>query len=135
MLLDDFFWVDSLDLEGDSATAVLGLNTRHIIYDGHFPGRPVVPGTCLLQMVQEMTTMITCREWQLMKADQLKFIVMIDPAGAGNLRMRITCKEEGEGEGGGRGGEAEGARKLRVTADLSKEGVACFKFKGVFRPV
>ncbi len=54
MLINDFFTVTSLSGEAPSFRALLTVNARHRIFDGHFPGQPVVPGVCLMQMVQEV---------------------------------------------------------------------------------
>ena len=29
------------------------LNPQHVIYNGHFPQQPVVPGVCMLQIIKE----------------------------------------------------------------------------------
>jgi len=129
MLLNDFFRINDLHPEGDSARATLQLNPGHEIFSGHFPGQPVVPGACLLQMVEEMTAEITGMEWKLIRADHLKFIEMIDPGLDGILLVTITCKKEVDGKLH----VSAGLSKQRC-ADPSKEPSACFTFKGVFQP-
>jgi 3-hydroxyacyl-[acyl-carrier-protein] dehydratase len=138
MLLNDFFMIDSLQKDNaaaggspgpnTTARATLRLNPEHPIFKGHFPGRPVVPGACLLQLVQEMTARITGKEWRLLKGDQIKFIAMIDPRVNKIVEMTVTCKEIAGGD-------------LQVSAELSgtpaganaTPAAVCFKFKGTFR--
>jgi 3-hydroxyacyl-[acyl-carrier-protein] dehydratase len=122
MLLNDFFRIDDLAREDQSAKASLTLNPGHPVFGGHFPSQPVVPGACLLQMVQDMVAVITGREWLLIKADHCKFIAMIDPRINTTLEMTVRYKETGDGQ-------------LEVSADLSREGAVCFKFRGAFRSV
>ncbi|HEX3934333.1 MAG TPA: hypothetical protein VHW43_06610 [Puia sp.] len=130
MLLNDFFRIESLQQDnaeaGDSpgpgitATATLKVDPEHAIFKGHFPGRPVVPGACLLQLVQETTSLVTGKEWRLLKGDQIKFIAAIDPRMSSTLHLTLTYKEMGE--------------DIHVSADLSNAAAAvCFKFKGTFR--
>ena len=38
--------------QGQSGFNVI-LNPDHLIYKAHFPGQPVTPGVCILQMIQE----------------------------------------------------------------------------------
>ena len=121
MLLNDFFKLESLQHDNAVARAELRLDPEHPIFKGHFPGRPVVPGACLLQLVEEMTSMVTGKEWRLLKGDQIKFLAAIDPRENDRLQLALTCKEIGEG--------------LHVSADLSNGTTACFKFKGIFRSV
>ena len=121
MLLNNFFRIESLQQDDTAATAVLKLDPGHDIFKGHFPGRPVVPGACLLQLVEEMVSLVTGKEWWLLKGDQIKFLTAIDPRTNNTLQLTLICKEMGEG--------------LQVSADLSNGTAACFKFKGTFRSI
>lgn len=120
MLQNDFFTITGLSKDGASFRAQLVLNAGHRIFEGHFPGQPVVPGVCLMQMVQEVVeTALGGGGLKLMRADQLKFIALIDPGKAGALEMKLDCKR---GEDGA----------VEVIASLSDDGKLCFKFSGVF---
>ncbi|GAC1439233.1 MAG: 3-hydroxyacyl-ACP dehydratase [Sediminibacterium sp.] len=120
MLLGDFFTISSIQKEGDSVKVMLELNAAHSIFEGHFPGQPVVPGACLLQMVKEIMQAITGSDMQLIKAQQLKFISLIDPARNGILQMALTHSIAENGE-------------VTISAALSNDTVACFKFSGIFQ--
>jgi 3-hydroxyacyl-[acyl-carrier-protein] dehydratase len=98
----------------------LQLNARHRIFEGHFPGQPVVPGACLMQMVKEITGAILTRELQLRRADQLKFIALIDPNADNILEMLLTIRTKEAGQ-------------VSVSASLLNGAMVCFKFSGVFR--
>ena len=52
MLKNDFFTFTALQLEGDMVTTNIELNAAHSIFKGHFPGQPIVPGVCMMQMVK-----------------------------------------------------------------------------------
>lgn len=49
-LSGDFFFPESVQ----ENRFVVRLNAAHYIYAAHFPGHPVTPGVCLVQMVQEL---------------------------------------------------------------------------------
>ncbi len=131
MLLNDFFRIESLQQDDAVARAELRLDPEHPIFKGHFPGRPVVPGACLLQLVEEMTSIVTGREWRLLKGDQIKFIAAIDPRVSNTLQMILTCKTQDATPNPA----PDAAAYLGVSADLSNGTTACFKFKGIFRSV
>ena len=76
MLQNDFFTITAVSGEGHSFNVMLELNASHTIFDGHFPGHPVVPGACLMQMVQEVTETVLGSELRLIRADHLKFIAL-----------------------------------------------------------
>lgn len=120
MLLNDFFTIISLSGEGSSFLAKLELNASHRIFEGHFPGQPVVPGVCLMQMVQEVTEQALGNgPLRLSRADQMKFISAIDPGKIGNLEMKLDCRI---GEDG----------MVNVMANLTDGDKVCFKFNGIF---
>lgn len=120
MLQNDFFTITGLSGEAPSFKAILALNAQHRIFEGHFPGQPVVPGVCLMQIVHEVAeTVLGSGRLKLLRADQLKFIAPIDPGKAGVLEMKLDCKR---GEDG----------RVQVVASLSDDGKLCFKFNGVF---
>jgi 3-hydroxyacyl-[acyl-carrier-protein] dehydratase len=120
MLQGDFFTISSIQKQSDSTKAMLELNVQHPIFKGHFPGQPVVPGACLLQMVKEIMQTITDSNMQLIKAHQVKFISLIDPAKNNILLMVLTHNTTENGE-------------VAVSAMLSNDTVACFKFSGLFQ--
>ena len=120
MLLGDLYTISSIQKEDDSIKAILELNTAHSIFEGHFPGQPVVPGACLLQMVKEIMQIITVSEIQLIKAYQLKFITLLDPSRNNKLKMVLIHSTSENGE-------------VAVSAILANDTVVCFKFSGVFK--
>ncbi len=104
MLLNDFFIIDDWQpadaLAGDgtdsrgfiagSVRAILRINWNHPIFEGHFPGRPMVPGACLLQLVKELMSMAINSEVRLIRAYQVKFISMISPDMDETMWMNLT---------------------------------------------
>ena len=54
MLLDNFYTILSSESSDSTIwTIQIKLNPGHPVYQGHFPGHPVVPGVCLLQLIKE----------------------------------------------------------------------------------
>jgi 3-hydroxyacyl-[acyl-carrier-protein] dehydratase len=121
MLQNDFFTINAVNGEGYSFTVILELNATHRIFDGHFPGRPVVPGACMMQMVQEVTENVLSRKLKLMKADKIKFIKPIDPNSNRILEMQLSFSRRED-------------ESLNVSASLSDKERICFKFTGLFLP-
>lgn len=119
MLQGDFFHVTSLDSADHTTRAMLEINPAHVIFEGHFPGQPVVPGVCMMQMVKEITEAVLGRDTRLVKADQLKFLALLIPAESRQLRMELKLSTRENGETG-------------VDAQLLNESTLFFKFKGSF---
>ena len=52
-LIDDFYKIVLLEKNDDSFSCKVSLNANHGLYRVHFPGNPVTPGVCLIQMASE----------------------------------------------------------------------------------
>ncbi len=55
------------------------LNPNHPIYQAHFPGNPVTPGVCLMQMATELLQSHLCQPLQLIAAANIKFRQPVRP--------------------------------------------------------
>jgi 3-hydroxyacyl-[acyl-carrier-protein] dehydratase len=120
MLLNDLFIEDDRQPGDGTLTVLLHLCFPHRIFDGHFPGRPVLPGACLVQLVAELAASVAGGEVRLIRAGQVKFITMVDPVRDGSVAMTLAGKELAAGE-------------WQITAEGINAGAVCFRFKGVFR--
>ena len=118
MLKDSFYHIISNSHQDNIILVALEFDAAHPIFAGHFPGQPVVPGACMLQMVKEMLGDALKSPSHLKKADHLKFIAPIDPNMADELEMKLTYKAVEAG--------------LQVIAVLTANGVACFKMQGTW---
>ncbi len=120
MLQGDFFTIRSIQKEEASAKVILKLNASHPIFAGHFPGQPVVPGACLLQMVKEIMEVVLDSKLQLVKAHQLKFLSPIDPNKNKDLQVELTYNIADHEE-------------IIVSATISHDTTVCFKCNGIFK--
>jgi 3-hydroxyacyl-[acyl-carrier-protein] dehydratase len=118
MLKDELYTVAALQHIDGRISATLEINQQHEIFKGHFPGQPVLPGACMLQMVKEVLEGAIGRALRLKKADNLKFLSVVDP-GVNEilvLSLSYTLVED----------------VLNITASLKAGDVVCLKMKGVF---
>ncbi len=104
-----------------SYRVTISLNPDHPIYQGHFPGNPIVPGVCQLRMITEIISEITGKEVRLQEADNMKFLSMINPNEHPELTVDCTLKELKENEDG----------FIRVTASISDNEHIFFKYKSL----
>ena len=119
MLVNDFFTISKLEKEGFEVKAELIINANHKIFEGHFPGHPVVPGVCMMQMVKEIIEKVIGEKTNLVRAGEMKFLAIIDPKE--NNMIRATLKYNIEENG-----------NMAVSATFFKESLIHFKFKGLF---
>lgn len=119
MLLNDFFTIEKLETSGTELMAELLINPGHKIFEGHFPGQPVVPGVCMMEMVKEIVEQVLGKNTRLVKAQEMKFLAVIDPVKNNLISTNIKYTA---GEDGG----------INVVASFFKEELMHFRFKGLF---
>lgn len=78
MLLNDFFSISNIS-GGPSYSVNLKLNPNHRVYDGHFPGNPIAPGVCLVQMTKETLESILDKKLFLTSCNNIKFTAVLNP--------------------------------------------------------
>ncbi|HVW96877.1 MAG TPA: hypothetical protein VHA56_12985 [Mucilaginibacter sp.] len=115
---EELFSVKELNHTRTEVTSTLIINPHCIILNGHFPGQPVVPGACMLQITKEVLETALNYPVKLRKADHLKFTGMIDPQKTTMLQLAIRYQINDE--------------TISVTAKLTDEDRICFKLQGIF---
>ena len=74
MLLNNFYTVDELTKSENELQASIQFHPEHEIFEGHFPGQPVVPGVCMVQIVKEFMQLATEEKLMFIKGNQIKFL-------------------------------------------------------------
>jgi len=97
------------------------LNPGHLIFQGHFPGNPVVPGVCQIQMVKELVEKGLNQTLRLTESDNIKFLLMINPIEIPRIDFDILIKPIA-------------VQQFQITATISFESSLFLKFKGKFEP-
>lgn len=93
-ILTDFYTLEGYEKsENGSFSASITLNQNHEIFKGHFPGNPVTPGVCMMQIVKELTEEFTGNKLFLKSASNVKFMAIINPFETPNLTMQLDIKE------------------------------------------
>lgn len=80
MLNNSFYQVINKQETDGRITLTVEFNAAHKIFEGHFPGQPVVPGVCMLQMIKEQLAGHIQKQIILREAAQVKYLNMITPA-------------------------------------------------------
>jgi 3-hydroxyacyl-[acyl-carrier-protein] dehydratase len=116
---NDLFTIESMTHEDGAIKATLIINADCGILKGHFPGHPVVPGACMLQIIKEVLENALQTPLRLKKADQLKFMTMIDPTNTSEVQLDISYKQTED-------------NTIAANAKLSNIDTVYFKLQGSF---
>lgn len=118
MLKDSLYSIVSVTCSAEKVIAELLLDKNNGIFKGHFPGQPVLPGACMLQALKEVLETVLNKKIRLKRADQLKFLSIVDPSVNDMLQLNAGYSINGD--------------DVVVNATMNNINGACFKFKGVF---
>ena len=115
----DFFKILTLE-KGDKKFAVeIEFNPGHDIFKGHFPGNPVVPGVCMVQIIKEILREIYGKSFTMKQASNLKFLSVINPDKNQVVQVDISILKE----------DANG---LEVSGSIFKSEIVFLKYKAAF---
>jgi 3-hydroxyacyl-[acyl-carrier-protein] dehydratase len=90
MLLKDFYKVISLEKnDSQKYLAIIFVNEKHEVFRGHFPGNPIMPGVCMMQIIKELTEQITEQTLVLQTLTNVKFMALINPEVTPELRLEL----------------------------------------------
>lgn len=116
MLLNNFYTVLDRTASEGIVKATIRFDKRHPIFEGHFPGQPVVPGVCMIQIVRELTEQTLGAKVDITKGDNIKFLSVINPDDVDTVNVEINCKQLSD-----------------ISASIAAGSVTYFKFKGEFQ--
>lgn len=119
-LLKDFYTVLSFDTEPNNrAKAALRLNKNHPVFAGHFPGQPVTPGVCMMQIIKELGEKWADTPLQLKTARNVKFMAIINPYETADINIELQFEEVADG--------------LAIKSTTSFAETTALKFSGLFQ--
>jgi 3-hydroxyacyl-[acyl-carrier-protein] dehydratase len=98
----------------------LELNPAHPVYEGHFPGNPVVPGVCQVQMISELLSGIKGYALRLIQSDNVKFLSLMVPGTNRIIKAELQVRTAADGE-------------ISVNATLQGGEITFIKFKGRYK--
>lgn len=75
LLLNSLYFID----KREQNTYTVHFDPCHPIFAGHFPGHPIVPGACLVQIAEELNAISLSRPTRFTSIRNLKFKQPVTP--------------------------------------------------------
>lgn len=120
MLKNNLYTIESFTNAEGKVNAAIQLHATHKIFEGHFPGQPVLPGVCMMQIIKEILEKAVEKELFMQSADQCKFLSMVDPNVSGRLDVEINYSKTAD-------------ENIAVNAILKSENQVFLKMKSEYR--
>mgnify|MGYP001240447890 FL=1 len=96
-MLNDFYTILSVEEDAEFVLASVVLNASHPIYKGHFEGKPIVPGVCMVYMIQNLLEQNVRDNVFFEKLSSCKFLRSLNPIVDKELIFQIKKKQDKEG--------------------------------------
>ena len=93
MLIEGLYEIVDFQLKDQEIDATIKLNKDHAIFKGHFPGNPVMPGVCMLQIIKELIEKASGKKLFLSVSTNIKFMAIINPEVNPMLHFNISMTE------------------------------------------
>tara|TARA_R110000744_G_scaffold28787_1_gene69056 strand:+ start:106 stop:474 length:369 start_codon:yes stop_codon:yes gene_type:complete len=93
MLIEGLYTIETFNKTEEGISAQIKLNPKHKIFKGHFPGKPIMPGVCMIQIIKELTERSLGQELFLSVASNVKFMAIINPETDPILLIDINLSE------------------------------------------
>ena len=77
--MENYYRILSQDITDNNAEFRIELCEDCPVYAGHFPGNPIAPGACNIEMVRECISVVMKREVRLAEIKLCKFTRIIRP--------------------------------------------------------
>lgn len=120
-LLDDYYRIDSRSDEGDKTVFGVTLLPDYCAYRGHFPGNPVSPGVCNIQMIKECAERLVGKRLFLGYIAKCRMSAVITPQISPRLQIRMKFSEVST---------AAVETVYQVSATVSDDTTIYMEFKG-----
>lgn len=94
MLIKDLYSIESFTETDGTVKAAVKLNRGHEVFKGHFPGNPIMPGVCSIQIVKELTEKALNKALFLSVVSNVKFMAIINPEKNDIIQVVLNVSEE-----------------------------------------
>lgn len=93
-MLENLYTAETISKDSDNFKAIVTLNSDHKIFRAHFPGNPVTPGVCLLQISKELIEKHTGRKLFIRTIRNIKFLKAVNPLEFNLLQFHCEVSHE-----------------------------------------
>jgi 3-hydroxyacyl-[acyl-carrier-protein] dehydratase len=124
MFLNSLYQIKQILTEGDDSkfSFIIELNPSHKIFNGHFPGNPILPGVCMVQILKELLINYLDCKLILKNAGSIKYLSFIDPMVNNIIHINVEMNKTENGD-------------ISCKATLNSESVVFCRFKGEFKVI
>lgn len=95
LLLNDLYTIQNIQTLGEVSEVRICLGGQHFIYAAHFPGNPITPGVCIIQIAKELAKTILNKNFLIRIIRNVKYVNVINPDEFPNIVFKIELTPNG----------------------------------------
>lgn len=96
-LLNNFYIIKTYEKVNDNHKYLIRLNESHPIYSCHFPGNPITPGVCILQILTELCEDAFGKSQDIKSYVNVKYLSVISPNENPDIVVEFGATETSKG--------------------------------------
>ncbi|MBR1809825.1 MAG: beta-hydroxyacyl-ACP dehydratase [Paludibacteraceae bacterium] len=89
-MIDDFYTISNCQTDALNGEFEVELRPDCQVYKGHFPGKPVSPGVCSIQMIRECAEHVLDSRLHLRLIKQCRLTLLLSPALTPHLTVVVA---------------------------------------------
>ena len=98
MLIKDYYTIKNVGKQEDGATLFhVSLRADSAVYQGHFPGQPVSPGVCNIQLIKECAEQVVGKPLLMNNLHQCRLTTLVTPLDHREVEVRLFLEEKEPG--------------------------------------
>lgn len=117
---DNFYSITAHSSEENDHLFQIHIDSKHAIFDGHFPGNPVTPGVVQLEIIKELLRELIQVPVQMETMSNCKFLAILNPETDAKVTVVLKLSEEDE-------------QRWKVTASIQNEANTYLKMGATYR--
>lgn len=115
----NLYTIITMEGSGEILKASVLIMRNHPVFDGHFPGNPILPGVCTIQIAGELLSKYVHQKLLLAKSENIKFMSLVIPTENTILNFEINLGNQEE-------------KIFSVKCAVTSNGVEVLKMKGSY---
>lgn len=96
-MIEDFYEILSRDVQDDKIVWKVRLLLDSTIYKVHFPGTPITPGACQLEIVRALAAGELAMPMEIASVKNIKYLQIVDPLVSDTIEVSETFKPMEDG--------------------------------------
>nr|MBP7471456.1 hydroxymyristoyl-ACP dehydratase [Prevotella sp.] len=89
-LLNSLYKIQRKEVNDNGVIYNIHLDKNHFIYQAHFPGQPITPGVCIIQIAQELLEDFLGMMLDIKSVKNVKFLSVISPEISPEVSYELT---------------------------------------------